>query len=215
MTKKETDSNAKTAVYGGGGKDIGISRPIGIVLPPGASFPQRSDTEKPQNVSGNATFDQKTVPVSGSGPKSSDEARTTVFRQPKPSKFRQVDDPMDDPVAGWLVVIEGPGRGHVCKVGYGFNTIGREAPARIVLNFGDTNISRESHAAIIYERQTRTFFLAHTTGVNLTYRNGELVIAQVKLSAGDVISLGRATALRFIPLCDEAFDWENTNYGQE
>ena len=35
------------------------------------------------------------------------------------------DRGMDDPVVGWLVVVEGPGKGRAVQLGYGSNSLGR------------------------------------------------------------------------------------------
>ncbi|MEO0017489.1 MAG: hypothetical protein RLZZ522_772 [Verrucomicrobiota bacterium] len=52
------------------------------------------------------------------------------------------EDLPEGPVVGWLVVVEGPGRGKSVTLGYGMNAIGREPGNRVVLPFGDMQISR-------------------------------------------------------------------------
>ncbi|HZT46345.1 MAG TPA: biotin/lipoyl-containing protein, partial [Hyphomicrobiaceae bacterium] len=64
-----------------------------------------------------------------------------------------------DPVAGWLVVVKGPGRGGFRPVYVGMNSIGRDPGQRISLSFGDDSISREEHAYIAYDEEQRQFYL--------------------------------------------------------
>ena len=44
---------------------------------------------------------------------------------------------MDDPTVGWLVVVDGPGKGQVRRLGYGVNSLGRGGKSRVKLDFGD------------------------------------------------------------------------------
>src|SRR5262249_15630499 len=70
---------------------------------------------------------------------------------PKTQFIRSGGDTDADPVAGWLVVVKGPGRGGFRPVYIGMNSIGREVNQRISLSFGDDMISREEHAFIAYD----------------------------------------------------------------
>lgn len=118
---------------------------------------------------------------------------------------------MDNPVVGWVVVIRGPGQGISLPLGNGQNSLGRGHDQRVVLDFGDTNVSREQHAMVTYDPLGRAFYLQNGRGVNLTYletADGGLmpVLAPVRLEQGQHIRLGNTT-LKFIALCDEGFDW--------
>jgi len=118
---------------------------------------------------------------------------------------------MADPVVGWLVVVAGPGRGAVRAIGAGFNTIGRETGHnRIALDFGDSNISREKHAIIVYDDapDKRAFTIKHEEGQNLTRVRGNAVTDFTPLVSGDEIALG-ATTVRFVALCGPDFDWSD------
>ena len=118
------------------------------------------------------------------------------------------DRGMDDPVVGWLVV-EGPGKGRAVRLGYGSNSIGRGATDRIKLDFGDDQISRNSHAVVTYDPRGRQFYVQHGGGTNLTYLGGQPVLAPTELPALSHISIGH-TVLRFVPLCGAEFDWQDT-----
>ena len=118
-------------------------------------------------------------------------------------------DGMDDPVVGWLAIVEGPGKGNARQLGYGSNTIGRGETARINLDFGDDQISRGGHAIVSYDPRGKKFYVQHGGGTNLTYLNDQPVLIPIELPALSHISIGN-TILRFVPLCGEEFDWQDT-----
>jgi len=127
----------------------------------------------------------------------------------------EAGDPMADPVVGWLVVVQGPGRGSVRTVGMGFNTIGRDAGKNgVSLDFGDASISGEKHAVIVYDNspENRSFTIKHEEGRNLTKLGGNAVLEHTPLNSGQEIELG-GTTLRFIALCGEEFDWADSDDG--
>jgi hypothetical protein len=109
--------------------------------------------------------------------------------------------------AGWLVVVDGPGRGCSCEVYYGMNSIGRNSSERIPLNFGDSSISREAHAYIVFDDKQGDFYIQHGGKSNLIRLNDRPVLAPESLKRGDTIEMGN-TKLMFIPLCDENFSWK-------
>ena len=113
---------------------------------------------------------------------------------------------LKDPVSGFLAVISGPGRGSVSMLHYGKNSIGRDVSQAIVLNHGDSRISRENHCTVTYDPVTRKFYLQQGEGNQLTYLEGQPVLAPTQLAAGNQIRLGD-TVLRFVPLCGKDFDW--------
>ncbi len=123
-------------------------------------------------------------------------------------------DGMDDPVVGWLVIVEGPGKGRAMQLGYGSNSIGRGETDRINLNFGDDQISRGGHAVVTYDPRGRKFYVQHGGGTNLTYLNDQPVLIPIELPVLSHISIGN-TVLRFVPLCGDAFDWQDIEESQE
>ena len=113
-------------------------------------------------------------------------------------------------VTGWLVVVEGPGKGRDLRLSYGYNSIGRSSDMAICLDFGsdsDSGISRRDHAFVAYEPKSKTFHLSHGSGKNLVYVNDQFIMTPTQLKAHDLIRIG-ATALLFVPLCGEQFDWQ-------
>lgn len=145
-----------------------------------------------------------------------DEPKTKLFRATRPRPAEPTVEPsvggMADPVVGWLAIIAGPGKGNSVSLGYGLNTIGRGEGNRVVLDFGDAELSRVNHAAVTYDPRNRLFFVSHGGGVNLTYIGSEpdlkAVLAPTELEPLAQITLGK-TVLRFVPLCSKAFDWQD------
>jgi hypothetical protein len=102
--------------------------------------------------------------------------------------------------AGWIVVVEGPGRGAYFAVTNSVSSIGRGLDQSICLNFGDASISRNNHAAIAYDAEQNRFFLGHGNKSNIVRRNGQPVLSTEELMDGDEIRIGKTT-LRFVALC--------------
>jgi hypothetical protein len=137
--------------------------------------------------------------------------RTVLVRRSSASQAgvaSPAEDLPEGPVVGWLVVVEGPGRGKSVTLGYGMNPIGREASNRVVLSFGDMEISRTKHATVTYDPRGRKFFIQHGESSNLTYVGESPVLAPMELKPGDIIRLGDTTVLKFIPLCGDDFNWD-------
>lgn len=108
--------------------------------------------------------------------------------------------------AGWIVVVDGPGRGASFTVCAGVSTVGRDAGQSICLDFGDMSVSRENHASIAYDDEQNKFFIGHGGKSNIVRRNGNPVLATEELADGDQIRIGKTT-LRFVALCGSDFTW--------
>lgn len=140
-----------------------------------------------------------------------DEPRTRVISSRSPERSEETsDDGGYELAAGWLVVIEGPGRGCTREIYYGMNSVGRGSEERIALDFGDTTISREAHAYLVFDEKQSDFYLQHGGKSNLVRLNGAPVLAPQPLKNGDTIEIGD-TKLRFVPLCGDDFTWEAVN----
>lgn len=112
---------------------------------------------------------------------------------------------------GWLVVINGKGRGRDLRIPPGQSKIGREQ-GDIVLNFGDTSISRDKHAMLAYDPQENIFFISCGDGRNPTKVNGKMLMNTKVLNPFDRIRFGN-TDLLFVPLCGDHFNWEQGHVG--
>ncbi|XHR28774.1 MAG: FHA domain-containing protein [Chthoniobacteraceae bacterium] len=151
-----------------------------------------------------------------SGPSIPSDDKTVIVTPPMRARMGLGEaatipgDPMTDPVVGWIVVVAGPGQGNTLKLGHGMNSIGRSEGQRCRLDFGDTEISRNSHATLTYDPRGRKFYLMHGGGQNLTYLGDIPVLQPTLLKGGELISLGKTT-LKFIALCGPDFDWSQQN----
>ncbi|MEZ5715806.1 MAG: FHA domain-containing protein [Paracoccaceae bacterium] len=114
---------------------------------------------------------------------------------------------------GWLVVVDGPGRGAAFTLFNGVTQIGRGEGQTVRLDFGDNSISRENHAAIAYDAEQNSFFIGHGGKANLVRCNNMPVLSTQALSSGDIVRVGE-TSLRFIPLCGDDFQWTGGQKGQ-
>lgn len=107
---------------------------------------------------------------------------------------------------GWLVVVDGPGKGASFALFDGLTQIGRGEGQTVRLDFGDNTISRENHAAIAYDGEQREFFFGHGGKANLVRLNNRPVLSTENLTTNSVIRIGETT-LRFVALCGEDFTW--------
>jgi hypothetical protein len=150
---------------------------------------------------------KETIPVGFASPAQKvsrdQDPHTKIFR---PSSGDAKSSLSKEPVVGWLVVVQGPGRGQSFALGYGVNSIGRAPSERISLDFGDEEISRERHALLTYDPKGRKFYLQNGEGVNLTYLGNAPVLQTIELQGGENISLGK-TELTFVPFCGSNFEW--------
>ena len=121
---------------------------------------------------------------------------------------------MDDPVVGWLVIVEGPGKGRAVQLGYGSNSLGRGATDRVKLDFGDDQISRNGHAVVTYDPRGRKFYVQHGGGTNLTYLGDQPVLTPAELPPKGRIGIGN-TVLQFVPFCGTEFDWQDSEESED
>ncbi len=113
------------------------------------------------------------------------------------------------PVAGWLVIIEGPGKGRDFRLIQGDNKIGRNDDMEVCLNFGvysDETVSREAHATVVYDANANEFFVIRGSSRNLPMLNEKTIRSDQNMSSKDVLQVGQ-TKLLFVPLCGENFKW--------
>jgi hypothetical protein len=134
---------------------------------------------------------------------------TKIFRPVSKSTdgSLSVDNFVVEPVVGWLVIVDGPGKGNFVKLGFGMNSIGRSLESRVSIDFGDDQISRENHALLTYDTKNKKFYIQHGGGANLTYLGNAPVLQPFELKGNEVISIGK-TKLFFVALCGDHFNWE-------
>ncbi len=110
---------------------------------------------------------------------------------------------------GWIIVVSGPGRGSCFTMFSGVSQIGRGEDQAVRLDFGDTSISRNNHAAVAYDDEQGKFFLGHGGKSNLVRLNGRPVLSTEELATGDMVRIGETT-LKFVALCSEEFTWASS-----
>ena len=115
---------------------------------------------------------------------------------------------------GWLLVVEGEGRGYCFGLTSGLNQVGRGAENSIQLDFGDTAVSRKNHFAVVFDEEERKFVLGHGGKSNIIRLNGKAVISNEDLADGDQIKVG-GTVLQLKTLCGEDFDWTQSDSAEE
>lgn len=138
------------------------------------------------------------------------DSDTKIFRPSSKTAIGngvQSESFVTEPVVGWLVIIEGPGKGNFVKLGFGMNAIGRSAESRVSIDFGDDQISRENHALLTYDAKNKKFYIQHGGGTNLTYLEDSPVLQPYELLGNEIISIGN-TKLYFVPFCGTNFNWD-------
>ena len=174
----------------------------GPATPPPETDPSLdAPTRKVERGAKAAPDDEHTRVVGGSRGKRDAERKAEQAEQ---------HDATADPVAGWLVVVQGAGRGNYVPVRFGANAIGRGADQPIALPFGDDEIGRESHAILSYDPRGRRFYLQPGTGRNLVYLGDQPVLAPTEIESTAQFQLG-STTLRLIALCGPDFDWSDSD----
>ena len=110
-----------------------------------------------------------------------------------------------DPVAGWLVAVNGRCKGKDYRIHSENNYIGRSMNMDICIPEDDM-ISRENHASIAYDARTKKFYFTPCNNRNIARVNENAVFTTTELSPYDIIELG-ATSFVFVPFCGEQYDW--------
>lgn len=195
----------------------GVGRPISSPAPGPrlASDGQRMSTPiTPPTAVVRTRFKSTLAPASGNSGASRPAAAATApptaaatnAGSPAKTTFVRATDVQMDPVAGWFVVVKGPGRGGFRPIFVGMNSIGRDPGQRVSLAFGDEAISREEHAFVTYDEESRRFYIQHGGKANLIRIGAQPVLVPTELKANDRIRIGKTT-LRFVPCCGAEFTW--------
>ena len=124
-----------------------------------------------------------------------DEVQKTV---PKYFSDRNIN-----PIAGWLVCIEGENRGRSFEIHIGKNFVGRSMKNDIHIN--DERVSRDNHFSIIFDPVNIEFYIMQGNGI--TYYNGEVLSEAAQLNENDEITAGVSTYV-FVQYCREGRNWD-------
>ena len=118
-----------------------------------------------------------------------------------------------EPVVGWLVCFEGNHFGEGFNLKSGRNFIGRSSGMDVVLS-GDSTVSREKHAIILYDPENNKFLVQPGDARELCYLNDKLVLSSMEVVTNDILKVG-ATKLMFIPFCTDVFHWGMVEKSEE
>jgi hypothetical protein len=110
---------------------------------------------------------------------------------------------------GWLVVTNGPGLGASFTLLSGMSQIGRGTDQAVSLDFGDVAISRQNHAAIVFDPEQHTFLIGHGGKANVVRLNDKPLISNETLAHDDEIKIGETT-LRLVVFATAKFNWSIT-----
>ena len=108
-----------------------------------------------------------------------------------------------NPIAGWLVCIDGENKGRSFEIHLGKNFAGRSM--KMDINLNDESISRDNHFTVIYEPNESQFYLLPGNG--LTYYNGKLLSEVSEIKENDKIKAGKSEYI-FVPYCKEGREWD-------
>ena len=108
-------------------------------------------------------------------------------------------------MVGWLVCVEGPGRGRDYRLCAGRNFIGRSFRMSVSI-VEDQQIAQENHASVIYEPIESRFILLSGNGAR-TELNDVPVSGAADIQEGDRIRLGGST-FDFVAYCKGEKRWE-------
>ena len=129
------------------------------------------------------------------------------IEEPSSGKTTLLDDSSSvSYCVGWLLVISGPMVGNSFPLRLGRNSVGRGAGNAVRL-LNDDAISREAQVYVIYDGDNNEYAIAPGGGSAISRVNGKRLDTSADLKLGDVIALSKKTSLRFIPACDESFQW--------
>lgn len=190
-----------------------VKRPLKDLQAP--DLPQRSDRDPDKTKPVDAKLRPESPPPSshvGSDrtqlvrPSGKKPEREADYHPLSPEREVQDQSKNEDPIVGWLVIVKGPGWGNAARLGYQWNSIGRDPDQRVCLNYGDSTISRKNHARLSYDPRSRKFMITAGDAINLIYVRGENLLAPTEIKTGDRIQIGE-TELMLISLCGENFDW--------
>lgn len=123
------------------------------------------------------------------------------------AKTQGMFDDVFPPVVGWLVCVEGPHFGEDFRLKVGGNFVGRSSMMDVALT-NSRKVSRDKHAVVVFEPKESIFLVNPGDSRELFYLNGRVVLQVEKMKAHDILEIGDLK-LMLIPLCGEAFHWED------
>lgn len=112
----------------------------------------------------------------------------------------------DQAIFGWLVIVEGPGRGRTFPLNKDLTCIGRGADQDVCLDFGDAYISRTAHVTIHFDRERDLVAVRFEDKRNPVRLNGKVLSGTRLLQHKSRLIIGQ-TILRFVQIDDHEAFW--------
>lgn len=138
------------------------------------------------------------------------EKTRTVWGSKKPAPKEKPTDYSDElnvvPCVGWLVVLDGPGKGKSHELHPGLNSIGRGKDCDVTLSGADDSVSEDGKIGIGYEYQGHSFAFVNRGSKNPPFLNGKPIWTEAVLEDGDTLNIGETTLI-FVPFCDKSRNW--------
>ena len=131
--------------------------------------------------------------------------RTSTLQEPATGSSAPQNTVSTD-VAGWLCVTSEAMQGASYSVTSGRNTVGRAETNDLSIEHDDAMISRETHMSIVADPKSQKFYLVPGETKNLTYLNGEPLLAPGEISDRDKIQIG-VTEFIFVQYYGNYTDW--------
>ncbi len=107
---------------------------------------------------------------------------------------------------GWLVIVEGPGRGRSFPLNKDVTCIGRGTDQDVCLDFGDEYISRTAHVTIHFDRERDLVAVRFEDKRNPVHLNGKVLSGTRLLQHKSRLIIGQ-TILRFVQIEDHEAFW--------
>ena len=126
---------------------------------------------------------------------------TCAEQQNQPPQFDE-----DQAIFGWLVIVEGAGRGQSFPVNKDITTVGRGADQDVSLDFGDEYISRAAHITIHFDRERDLVAVRFEDRRNPVLLNGNVLSGTRLLKHKSRLTIGQ-TILRFVQIDDHEAFW--------
>ena len=171
----------------------------------GASTPQAATVPSPMTPPGAASA--VTPANKGQNNAGGSSFRSQVDDVQKTVGMFNVEKSAKQPVAGWVVCVEGPHLGEDFRIVMGRNFLGRAGNMDIVLA-KDKMVSRDKHAIIVYEPKGNMFIIQAGESKELFYLNDKVVLSPTEIKPYDTIKIG-SSKLLFVPFCSENFNWND------
>ena len=123
--------------------------------------------------------------------------------QPSPRNVSQ----SIDAVCGWLICVNGAGRGMYYRILKEKNLISDEKNNFVTVHYDFTR-SEGVSSMILFDDIANDFWLLNCCGHNIVRINGRLLLNATKLNKDDILIIGK-TKFVFLPFCGESFQWKN------